>query len=250
MMTWTTSPLWAEIYDKFHPVGESIGDVEYYLSLLGDKSRKVLEPACGNGRFMIPLLRAGHDVAGSDLSEDMVAICEKNCAAEGFQPHLYTAGLAEALAPETYDTIVLPRGSLRQIDDEAECVRTIGAFFDGLRPGGRVVIDVRILPKFEVGLPKVRFEDSFLWTQQDFHIETGDSGRTVTIAARYEKWADGSLADSRVHRFSIRQWELDEVTGLLETAGFVDLRVVADYNPLVHVGNVRNYYTVEATKPN
>jgi len=248
-MTWTTSPLWAEIYDKFHPVGESIGDVEYYLSVLGDKSRHVLEPACGNGRFMIPLLRAGHEVAGSDISADMIAVCEKNCAAEGLRPHLYTAGLATTLEPETYDAIVVPRGSLRQIDNEAECARAIGAFYDGLRPGGRVVIDVRLLPTFEAGPPQVRFEDPHLWSQQDFHVEVGDSGRRVTIFARYEKWVNGSLADSQVHRFAIRQWDLDEVVVLLEKAGFVDLGIVADYNPIVHLDNVRNYYTINGTKP-
>lgn len=248
-MTWTTSPLWAEIYDMFHPVGESIGDVEYYLSRLGDKRLNVLEPACGNGRFMIPLLRAGHDVAGSDISADMIAVCEKNCAAEGLQPHLYTAGLTETLQPEAFDAIVLPRGSLRQIDNEEDCARTIGAFFDGLRPGGRVVIDVRILPKFEVGPPQVRFEYPFMWSQQDFHVEVRNGSQTVTIFARYEKWANGSLVDSRVHRFAVRQWELDEVVALLQRVGFVDVGVVADYNPIVHLDNVRNYYTVEATKP-
>lgn len=248
-MTWTTSPLWAEIYDIFHPVGESIGDVEYYLSRLGDGRQKVLEPACGNGRFMIPLLRAGHDVSGSDLSADMIAVCERNCAAEGLRPTLRVADLIETLSPGEFDAITLPRGSLRQIDNPEDCARTIGAFFEGLRPGGRIIIDVRILPRFEVGPPQVRFCDPFLWIQQDFHIEVGSSPHVTTIFARYEKWANGSLADCSVHRFSIRQWELDEVVALLERVGFVDLGIVADYNPIAHLDSVRNYYTIEATKP-
>jgi 2-polyprenyl-3-methyl-5-hydroxy-6-metoxy-1,4-benzoquinol methylase len=35
--------------------------------------RRILEPACGCGRLLIPLARCGYCVVGSDISEEMVA---------------------------------------------------------------------------------------------------------------------------------------------------------------------------------
>ena len=40
---------------------------------------KILEPAVGNGRILIPLLEKGLDVEGFDFSEDMLALLQKNC---------------------------------------------------------------------------------------------------------------------------------------------------------------------------
>ncbi len=249
LVTWTSSPLWAEIYDLFHPVGESIGDVEYYLSRLGGPGRSVLEPACGNGRFLIPLLQAGHRADGSDSSPEMIEICRRHCAELGLAPDLRVADLRDDVEPEKYDAIVVPRGSLRQIDDDEGGKQALTSMFRGLVPGGRIIVDVRILPKFDTGPPQVKFVAPSLWTQQDFAVESDPHGKHTVIYARYEKWEDGSLVDAQVHRFAIRQWDLDEVVSILGEIGFVGVHMTADFNPLVHLSSVRNYYTVEATKP-
>ena len=44
-------------------------DVEFALTLMGTSPRKVLEIACGSGRFLVPMAKAGHDVTGLDFDE-------------------------------------------------------------------------------------------------------------------------------------------------------------------------------------
>ena len=47
-------------------------DVEFALTLMGEEPKRVLEIACGSGRFMIPMAKAGHQVVGLDFDEFML----------------------------------------------------------------------------------------------------------------------------------------------------------------------------------
>ena len=49
-----------------------IDDVEFALMLMGTTPKKVLEIACGSGRFLLPVANAGHDVTGLDFDEYML----------------------------------------------------------------------------------------------------------------------------------------------------------------------------------
>src|ERR1700704_5973317 len=54
---WADAQL-AELYDAF----VFDGDLPLYLELAREHGRKVLEIACGSGRVLVPLARAGFDV--------------------------------------------------------------------------------------------------------------------------------------------------------------------------------------------
>ena len=47
-------------------------DVDFALSLMGKEPRRVLEIACGSGRFLVPFAKAGHDITGLDFDEHML----------------------------------------------------------------------------------------------------------------------------------------------------------------------------------
>lgn len=47
-------------------------DVDFALSVIGDKPKRILEIACGSGRFLVPMANAGHNVTGLDFDEHML----------------------------------------------------------------------------------------------------------------------------------------------------------------------------------
>lgn len=49
-------------------------DVEFLLETLGKEKLNVLEVACGSGRILVPLARAGHNVTGFDCNDEMLAL--------------------------------------------------------------------------------------------------------------------------------------------------------------------------------
>lgn len=60
----------SEMYDRNETETD---DVEFALSVIGAASKRILEIACGSGRFLVPMANAGHDVAGLDFDEHMLS---------------------------------------------------------------------------------------------------------------------------------------------------------------------------------
>jgi SAM-dependent methyltransferase len=72
-----------EVYDIDKPIGRSFGDVEFYQERLRSCTGRILEPAVGTGRILIPLLEAGLVVDGVDNSPEMLTVCRARCAERG-----------------------------------------------------------------------------------------------------------------------------------------------------------------------
>ena len=60
------------ISDMYDMDQTDISDVEFALSIIGEKPKRVLEVACGSGRILVPLAKAGHSVTGLDFDEYML----------------------------------------------------------------------------------------------------------------------------------------------------------------------------------
>src|ERR1700720_639537 len=74
----------ASLYDVFgfHD------DLPMYLDLARAQGRRVLEIACGSGRGLVPLARAGFDVVGLDISPHMLALARAKLDTEpAASPH-------------------------------------------------------------------------------------------------------------------------------------------------------------------
>ena len=63
-------------------------ELPFFLKQIARFGQPVLDVACGTGRLLLPLLRAGIDVDGCDLSEDMLHHCRTKAARESFNPNL------------------------------------------------------------------------------------------------------------------------------------------------------------------
>lgn len=46
-------------------------ELNFYLSY-AEKGKKILEPLCGSGRFLVPFVERGLDISGIDLSNEML----------------------------------------------------------------------------------------------------------------------------------------------------------------------------------
>ena len=77
----------AEIYDIDKPFG-ALPDTRFHLQRFAGFDRPILEPACGTGRTLVPLLEAGLDVTGFDQSPEMLERCRARCAERGLSPDL------------------------------------------------------------------------------------------------------------------------------------------------------------------
>ena len=132
----------AEIYDIDKPYF-FLPDTRFHLEWLAAVEGRILEPACGTGRTLVPLLDAGHDMTGFDASPDMLARCRAKCAERGHVPDLSQQRFEDFRYAEPFAAILVPVGTFTLIDDFAVAMSVLRRFRDHLKPGGRLVLDLQ-----------------------------------------------------------------------------------------------------------
>jgi SAM-dependent methyltransferase len=117
---------------------------EFFRQLLKDYSvTQVLDCACGTGRDLIMLHSLGFNVAGSDLSEAMLAQARKNLDAIGIDVPIKKVDFRELESDYTsqYDAVLCLSNSINEILDEPEVHRALQSMKAVLRTGGILVLD-------------------------------------------------------------------------------------------------------------
>ncbi|HEX3918778.1 MAG TPA: class I SAM-dependent methyltransferase [Caulobacteraceae bacterium] len=222
----------AEIYDIDKPYF-FLPDTTFHLETLAGEPGRIMEPACGTGRTLVPLLDAGHDVTGFDQSPDMLARCRARCAERGHAPNLSQQRFEDFRYPEPFAVIIMPVGTFTLIDDFAVAMSVLRRFRDHLVPGGRVILDLQSLG----ALTDLR-EDRRSWTAENGDLLTTDGKRAsvdwLTQRSvghlRYDRWRDNVLVESHFEPMVARQWGLQEFTLALGAAGFGEIRVIGSYD--------------------
>lgn len=232
--------LCTEVYDLTKKVGQSLGgDIEYYCDKLKDCKGRILEAMVGSGRVLIPLLESGLIVDGVDDSPQMLASCRNRCEELGLTPDLYEATLQKLSLPHQYEAIIIPGGSFLLIEQREESLEVLHRLYDHLESGGRLILDLF--------LPDNNYNSAELgrWGgSATYHLPNGDiitmeskcieadlffNQHTVSYL-KYEKWRNGELIQTELQRFALRWYGVEEFKYILESVGFSDVTVCADFD--------------------
>jgi ubiquinone/menaquinone biosynthesis C-methylase UbiE len=134
----------ARLYDAF-PFD---ADLPFYRELAADTgvNGKVLEIACGTGRVLVPLAKAGVHITGLDGSPHMLDITRAKLAAAGAdvasRARLVEGDMRCFAIDDQFDLALLPAKSFAYLvsrDDQLAALQTIARH---LKPGGQFVIDL------------------------------------------------------------------------------------------------------------
>jgi SAM-dependent methyltransferase len=221
----------AEIYDIDKPPG-ALPDAAFHLARLEGFTGRLLEPACGSGRTLLPLLQAGIDAIGFDPSPEMLSRCAERCAAHGFSRDLTLQRFQDFTYERPFEAILAPMGSFTLIDDHAEAIAVLRRFHDHLAPGGLLVLDIQ-----PISFLAARGADRRQWTSPDgdyltlegVRVETDWLAQRTSSLLRYERWRDNRLIETQIEPMAQRYWGLEEFAGALSACGFTDIAVAGGF---------------------
>lgn len=226
--------LCTEVYDLTKKVGQSFnGDIEYYRERLKHCKERILEAMVGSGRVIIPLLESGLTVDGVDYSREMLASCRSRCKDRGLAPHLFESSLQELALSVQYEAIIIPGGSFLLIEDRQQSILALKRLYEHLQPGGRLMLDL-FLPDsdFEVGSTETstfHLPNGDIITMESKLVEADLFRQHKISYLKYEKWRDGKLLQTELQRFALRWYGVEEFKLILESIGFSDVTVCADF---------------------
>ncbi|MFL5387037.1 MAG: class I SAM-dependent methyltransferase [Longimicrobiaceae bacterium] len=138
-------PDFGVLYDSV-PLYGARGDVRFYLAEAERSGGSLLELGCGTGRILLPIARAGHAIAGVDVSAEMLARCEAKLRDEPEEVRrrvtLHRADVRELDLGTRFDRVIAPFRIFQHqvaIDDQ---LAFLGAAARHLAPGGHLAFDV------------------------------------------------------------------------------------------------------------
>lgn len=82
-------------------------ELAFYRRFVEENGQPTLDLACGAGRILLPLVSAGLDIDGCDISPDMLAYRRKGAARQGLTARLYEPAMHELDLPRSYRTIYI-----------------------------------------------------------------------------------------------------------------------------------------------
>lgn len=110
------------------------------------KTRRLFEPACGTGRLMYRLGKAGYDVAGNDLNPSAIDFCNRRLRRHGLEETAVVGDMSDFRLPRKVDAAFNTINSFRHLPSEHAAEAHLRCVTDALRSGGVYVLGLHLTP--------------------------------------------------------------------------------------------------------
>ena len=224
-------------YECVKTSADAVAEVAFYRLYAEEAGGPILEPMCGTGRILLPLLRAGFAIEGFDASEEMLQALRSKYVLQ------WSAGEAPVwcqfaqhfVAKKSYHLILIPFGSWGLIVDERERADALAAFYKGLVPGGTFLLEVDMVAS------EAAHADEVVGHEQVYLLPDGgelrvivqslyDSSRCLYRAlSRYSVWQAEVCVAQEDELFTQHVFTPSQIEHELTSAGFCIVGRYADY---------------------
>lgn len=225
--------LCTQVYDLSKPNPPQEAYV-FYRSYVEQCGGPILEPMCGSGRFLLPLVREGFDVCGYDASPQMLQALQAKAEAQGIVPKVWQGFVEEPLSSSQYGLIFIPSGSLGLITDAGHVKKILQNFYDHLQPGGVLLFEVESV---NVTAGKVGKWNESTWEREDGKVIrlrtlTHESQENVDhVTCIYELLDGDSIEQTQTEEMKIRRYDpANGLTNLLNEIGFETVQTLKTYS--------------------
>ena len=230
---------------------ESITDapeLPFFKKAIAQFGQPVLDVACGVGRLLLPLLRAGVEVDGCDISGDMLYHCRRKATGEGFSPHLYEQPMHAFNIPCRYKTITIC-SSFGLAGSRENDLDTLRRCYEHLEDGGALLLNIEAEytspESWKMWLKENRQTLPQPWPKDGDRRVAADGSKNIayfrtahidpleqiyTRQVRLEKWVSGEMVASEEYTLRENIYFKNEVLLMLEVAGFREIGVYGDYS--------------------
>lgn len=221
--------LCAEMYDILHKTAPE-DELEFFLAY-AKKGQKILEPLCGNGRFLLPFLERDFDITGFDQSEEMLAkLKQKAPDAQAFQADITTYP-----GQGIYDYIFIPSCSMSLFTDITQCKQILRKLNELLAKGGKLVFSVDTIANRYANdsdyqtTASVKTPEGFdlILKSKNYYDE---HSQTQFMPGVYALYRNGVLLNQERMDFQTHLYNAGEMEQYLSESGFSNVRSYSSYD--------------------
>lgn len=217
-------------YDEFGEINEYLGAEKVFFENLFSEFgiQNVLDCACGTGQHLYMLSEMGLDVAGSDYSEAMLEMAEKNLAARGKELPLQQCDFRylEKVYMEKFDAVVCLTTALPHLHSETDLITALKSMKARLSDKGLLIL-TQGTTHYNLSLPAIEVVVNREDFSRVFVKEQDDQFQTIHVLDLYHS----------TKRMESNQYDIvykiildEEYRSLLTNAGFNQIQIYGDYD--------------------
>lgn len=223
----------AFIYDELMNEVDYNEWVEYIEKIIEKENTKVkniLELACGTGNLTIPLTKKNYDIAGIDISDEMLSVAKQKAEREGIELVLLQQDITELDFEITnLDCVLCACYGFNYITYDEDLENVFEKSYELLREDGLFIFDISSYYKLSSILGnnmygENREEISYMW--QNYFDE--DENLVEMELAFFVKDENGKFDKfEEVHQQ--RAYTQEEITEMLKSVGFNSIKIYSDF---------------------
>lgn len=204
--------------------------IEEIIKKKGVKVKNILELACGTGNLTIPLTLKNYDIAGIDISEDMLNIAREKATEQGVELVLLQQNIAELdFEVENLDCVLCACDGFNYLTYDDEIENCFSRVYDILKKDGIFIFDISSYYKLSNTLGNNTFaekRENIVYIWQNYFDDTEsliDMELTFFIkdkSGKYDKFTE-------VHQQ--RAYTEKEILNFLKKSGFNNIEVLSDF---------------------
>ena len=122
------------------------GELEFiehiFSSVAQRKVEAVLDVGCGAGRHSIPLALRGYQLTGIDASPHMLSVLSQKAESKGISIQTHRLDIQNIEFVNAFDAIICMNSVFGYLHTDEDILQTLARFFNALKSGGVVIIDV------------------------------------------------------------------------------------------------------------
>jgi SAM-dependent methyltransferase len=224
--------LCTEVYDLSKPTPPKDAYDFYRLYAIAAQGL-ILEPMCGTGRFLLPLVAEGFDVHGFDGSHHMLDALQRKAKTQKLKVNVWQGLVEEVKIQNKYKLIFIPSGSFGLITDEEKAKNALKIFYDLLEKGGKLVFEIetlKVLPtQFNVWRGTMYPSDNSKFILCMF-LDLPLQNNIVSTVCRYELVDANTTIKTEVEIIKVRLYEPERLKDLLREVGFNKIKMIKAFD--------------------
>ena len=194
--------------------------------------QRLFEPACGTGRLMYRMARAGYEVGGNDLNAKAVEFCNARLRRHGLPETAEVGDMCDFRLRKKADAMFNTINSFRHLGSEQQAEDHLRCVAGSLRKGGLYLLGLHLTPTR--GKPMADEESwaarrghlsvlSHMWT-----IETNRRRRRETVGMSFDVYTP-SRAFRLVNRTDFRTYTALQMDDLIQKAPQFEIAQTYDF---------------------
>jgi predicted RNA methylase len=233
----TYAKLCTEYYDLENHINHDEA-LAFYMDYAIDAKGLILEPMCGAGRFLIPMLQAGLQAQGFDASIYMINAFKQNYSkVSDVDAPIWQSFIEDFNNDNLYKLIFIPYGSWGLLTDQATVKKSLEIIFKHLAVGGKFVLEIETIasvPKLLGILHKKtvkRADGSKIRLSMVAHYEP--VAQIFESDCKYESIIDNEVVGVEFEEFKQYLYKFDEFDQMLRDVGFKKILKFQDFKKSV-----------------